>query len=79
MIKVFQSMTEAIKEGNAIFEKSQPQVYSEQELWNDLQIMGLPQQMLTDAFLYMVENPSRRRAFFGCPFHFRVAKIFWRR
>ena len=79
MIKVVQSMVEVIKEWNTIFEKSQPQVYSEQELWNDLQVMRLSQPMLTYAYLYMVENPSKRRAFFGCPFHFRVVKIFWRR
>ena len=68
MIKVVQSMVEVIKEWNTIFEKSQPQVYSEQELWNDLQVMGLSQPMLTDAYLYLVENPSKKRAFFGCPF-----------
>ncbi|KAK3211592.1 hypothetical protein Dsin_016298 [Dipteronia sinensis] len=57
----------AIKEGNSTFEKSQPQVYSEQELWNDLQAMGFAQSILTDAYLYLIENPDKRMAFFGCP------------
>ena len=71
MIKVVQSVAEAIKEGNDIFEKSQPQVYLGQELWNDLQVMGLPQLMLTNTYFYLVENPNKRRAFFGCPFEGR--------
>ncbi|KAK2640665.1 hypothetical protein Ddye_028460 [Dipteronia dyeriana] len=40
MIKSIHSLAKAIKEGNSMFEKSQPQVYSEQDLWNDLQAMG---------------------------------------
>ncbi|KAK0575125.1 hypothetical protein LWI29_034351 [Acer saccharum] len=68
MIKAIHFLTEAIKEGNSMFEKSQPQVYSEQELLNNLQAMGFEQSILTDAYLYLVENPDERRAFFGCLF-----------
>ncbi|KAK4833831.1 hypothetical protein QYF36_012062 [Acer negundo] len=38
-----------------MFEKSQPQA------------MGFAQSVLTDAYLYLIENPDKRRAFFGCP------------
>ncbi|KAK2663187.1 hypothetical protein Ddye_001761 [Dipteronia dyeriana] len=71
MIKAVHSLAEAIKEGNSMFEKSQPQVYSEQDLWNDLQAMRFEQSILTDAYLYLVENPDKRRAFFGCPLESR--------
>ncbi|KAK2640616.1 hypothetical protein Ddye_028411 [Dipteronia dyeriana] len=36
MIKAIHSLAKAIKEENSMFDKSQPQVYSEQDLWNDL-------------------------------------------
>ncbi|KAK0587055.1 hypothetical protein LWI29_016608 [Acer saccharum] len=71
MIKAIHSLAEAIKEGNSMFKKSQPQIYSEQELWNDLQAIGFEQSILTDAYLYLIENPDKRRAFFGCPFEGR--------
>ncbi|KAM7520320.1 hypothetical protein LguiB_019282 [Lonicera macranthoides] len=71
MIKVIQSVAEAIKEGNSILEKSQPYVYSEQELWNDLEALELPSTVLMDACLLLIENPVKKRAFFGCPFEGR--------
>lgn len=42
-------------------------MYLEKKLLNDLQVMRLPQPMLTYAYLYLVENLGKRRVFFSCP------------
>lgn len=57
----------AIREGNAIAERSRPRVYSEQEVFRELVRIGVERQLRFRAYTFLIANAGRVRAFFGCP------------
>lgn len=57
----------AIREGNAIAERSRPHVYSEQEVFRELVNIGVEKQLRFRAYTFLIANARRVRAFFGCP------------
>ncbi|KAA8517182.1 hypothetical protein F0562_017475 [Nyssa sinensis] len=71
MVKAIESVAEAIKEGNAIYEKYHQPVYSEKEVYNELTSIGVQEFLLDDAYLYLTSHPDKMRQFLGCPFERR--------
>ncbi|GAV61532.1 LOW QUALITY PROTEIN: Myb_DNA-bind_3 domain-containing protein, partial [Cephalotus follicularis] len=61
----------ALKEGNAILEKSQPHLYSEEELFAVLVDIDVEPQLLTKSYIYLVRNIDMKRAFPCCLFNMR--------
>lgn len=57
----------AIREGNAIAERSRPRVYSEHEVFKELISIGIDLQLRFRAYTFLIANAGRVRAFFGCP------------
>ena len=57
----------AIREGNAIAERSRPRVYSEQEVFKELVSIGVDPLLRFRAYTFLIANAGRVRAFFGCP------------
>ncbi|PON90474.1 Myb/SANT-like domain containing protein, partial [Trema orientale] len=57
----------AIREGNAIAERSRPRVYSEQDVFKELVNIGIDFQLRFRAYTFLIANAGRVRAFFGCP------------
>ncbi|KAA8521825.1 hypothetical protein F0562_012504 [Nyssa sinensis] len=71
MVKAIESVAEAIKEGNAIYEKYHQPVYLEKEVYNELIAIGVQEFLLDDAYLYLTSHPDKMRQFLGCPFERR--------
>ncbi|KAK9274377.1 hypothetical protein L1049_019191 [Liquidambar formosana] len=68
----------AIKEGNEILkdrndilkmsiERSQPHVYKEEEVYDELMRLGVNREIRIKAYNFLIENPTKVKAVFGCP------------
>lgn len=60
-----------LKESNTILERSRQRVYTEQEIYNELEIIGLDATKLCEAYLFLVKCPESARAIFGVPLQMR--------
>lgn len=65
--EAIKDVAEAIREGNVIAERGRPRVYSEQEVFTELVKIGVDVQLRYRAYTFLIANPGRVRAFFGCP------------
>ena len=68
------NVANAIREGNTIAEKgvttlerSQPRIYAEEEIFQELLNIGVNEKTQLEAFLFLVKNQSFTRAFFAVP------------
>ena len=61
------NVAEAIREGNAIIERSQTRFFSGAEVFAELTNIGFEKKTLYSAYIYLMEDDARVRAFFGCP------------
>lgn len=81
MTKILTSMehvADALKEGNnilketnLILEQSRQRVYSEEEIFKQLEIIGLEEDAIYNAYLFLAKNPNDARILFGCPLPMR--------
>ncbi|KAF2291970.1 hypothetical protein GH714_042312 [Hevea brasiliensis] len=67
-------VSEVLKRGNAIAEKSlailesgRPHYYKEEELFTELELIGVHPDFVMTAYCYLSKNPSATRSFFGVP------------
>ena len=56
-------------------ESSRPHVYSEREIYQELEHMGLEPLDIPDAYLFLLERPDNVRALFGCPLSVRKTML----
>ncbi|XVF38154.1 hypothetical protein REPUB_Repub20aG0075300 [Reevesia pubescens] len=61
------NVVEAIREGNAVMERGQAYVYSEEEVFEELVNIGVEKHLIYSAYRFLIEDPARARAFFGFP------------
>ncbi|KAL5545653.1 hypothetical protein UlMin_005340 [Ulmus minor] len=68
------NVAEAIREGNTIVEKgvevlqkAQPRIYLEEEVYAKLLKIGVPDSIVLEAFLFLVNGAQKKRAFFAVP------------
>lgn len=73
------NVAQAIKEGNAIAEKgiavverARPRCYTEEEVFVELQNIGVRGSLLLDAFLFLIKSQANMRAFFAVPSNLRL-------
>ncbi|PWA60742.1 hypothetical protein CTI12_AA222750 [Artemisia annua] len=55
----------------AVIESSRPHVYTEKEIYEELQCMGLSKEDIQPAYAFLLEHPVQTRGLFGCPFEAR--------
>ncbi|EXB55017.1 hypothetical protein L484_007348 [Morus notabilis] len=67
MREAISSVTEAIREGNAIAKRSRARVYSEEEVFAELVNIGVDERLRYKAYTFLTQDATRVRAFFGCP------------
>ena len=48
-------------------------MYSEEEIYNELELMGVGPDVISRAYLFLVEKPEKARALFGCPLPMRMS------
>ncbi|KAL5578745.1 hypothetical protein UlMin_011187 [Ulmus minor] len=68
------NVAEAIREGNTLAEKgvevlqkAQPRIYSEEEVYTELLKIGVPDSIVLEAFLFLVNGAQKMRVFFAIP------------
>lgn len=61
------NVAQALREGNAIVEKSRPQVFSSEEIYRELTRMELDAKFRRKAYRFLNEKQARVRELFGCP------------
>ena len=54
---------------------SRPHVYSEGEIYNELELLGLEEEDIPPAYLFLVERPDKMRALMGCPPYMRASVL----
>ena len=62
----FREVADAMKEGNKILERTSPRVYTSDEIYKELEPMGLEQDILLDAIIYLGRNQTDARTLFTC-------------
>ncbi|XP_071696407.1 uncharacterized protein [Rutidosis leptorrhynchoides] len=60
---------------NKVMESSRPHVYSEAEIYKELEFMGMEDDDTENAYLFLVDRPDKVRALFGCPIHKRMSML----
>ncbi|GAB2231283.1 hypothetical protein Droror1_Dr00027572 [Drosera rotundifolia] len=71
----FETITEALKEGNSILREVRPRVYSAEEVFAGLQNIGVEQPLLLKAYRFLNADARGVREFFGCPTEFRTTLL----
>ena len=83
-------VAEAIKEGNriaekglvivekqiAIVERARLRVYSDDEIYDELMKIGVPEHLQLETFLFLLKHPTHKRAFFGVPSEHRLELLY---
>ena len=54
-----------------VIENSRPHVYTEKEIYEELQCLGLPKEAIQPTYVFLLEHPVQTRGLFGCPFEAR--------
>lgn len=67
MREAISSVTEAIREGNAIAKRSRARVYSEEDVFRELVNIGIDERLRYKAYNFLTQDATRVRALFGCP------------
>nr|XP_027083790.1 uncharacterized protein LOC113706101 [Coffea arabica] len=62
----FHNVADALREVNAILEKSRPRVYSEKEIYDELVNIGVEADLIGDYYVFLCQNTEKVRSFFGC-------------
>ncbi|KAK1389062.1 hypothetical protein POM88_017240 [Heracleum sosnowskyi] len=60
-----------LKESNTILERFRHHVYTEQEIYNELEVISLDATKICEAYLFLVKCPESARAIFGVPLQMR--------
>ena len=60
-------VAEAIRESNKVIERMTVRVYSEAEIFDELQMIGIHPDIKFDALKFLANNPQKARLFFGVP------------
>ena len=83
-------VADALKEGNviaekgiliaerqvALAEKSRPKVYTEEEVYEALDKIGVPRAIIVDAIIHLLKNPVDLRTFFAVPADMRLGLLY---
>ncbi|KAH7844679.1 hypothetical protein Vadar_030561 [Vaccinium darrowii] len=64
---------QVLHEGNLALKEGQQRVYSEEEVFKELENIGVEEDLLFRAYNFITSNTGLVRAFFGCPTHRRKA------
>ncbi|PWA60678.1 hypothetical protein CTI12_AA379460 [Artemisia annua] len=66
------NIVHALDRNSKVIENSRPHVYTEKEIYEELQCLGLDREAIQPAYVFLLENPDKTRGLFGCPFEDRV-------
>ena len=58
----------------AILESGRPHYYKEEEIYSELELIGIYPDVVMNAYCYLSNNPATIRAFFGLP---RARRLEW--
>ncbi|PWA13684.1 hypothetical protein CTI12_AA631480 [Artemisia annua] len=75
IMSAMKNLSDAIDRSTKVMESSRPHVYSENEIYQELEHMGLEPLDIPDAYLFLVERPDNVRALFGCPLSVRKTML----
>ncbi|KAM0020743.1 putative Myb/SANT-like domain-containing protein [Helianthus debilis subsp. tardiflorus] len=73
LLKSVDDVALAIREGNKILERVYHREYTGDEIYKELEPMGLEPHEMPMAFNYLVENQAKARSLFSCPVHIRLS------
>ncbi|PWA38035.1 hypothetical protein CTI12_AA585140 [Artemisia annua] len=65
------NIVHALDRNSKVIESSRPHVYTEKEIYEELQCMGLSKEDIQPAYAFLLEHPVQTRGLFGCPFEAR--------
>nr|KAJ0206399.1 hypothetical protein LSAT_V11C500233680 [Lactuca sativa] len=73
IMKLVDNMATVIREGNIIFDRSYPQEYTGEEIYRELDLVGLEPHELPRALNFLATNQVKAKTLFSCSLQIRWA------
>ncbi|KAL8209611.1 hypothetical protein R6Q57_006343 [Mikania cordata] len=75
LISSIANVANAIVEGNKILERVYHQKYTREEIYKELELMGLESHEVPRALNFLATNQGKARTLFTCPLHIRIGVL----
>nr|KAJ0223646.1 hypothetical protein LSAT_V11C200081900 [Lactuca sativa] len=75
IMKSVDNVAGAIREGNVIFDKAYPREYTGDEIYRELELVGLEPHELPRALNFLAANQAKARTLFSCPLQIRMGVL----
>ncbi|CAI9287811.1 unnamed protein product [Lactuca saligna] len=75
IMKSVDNVAGAIREGNIIFDRAYPREYTGEEIYRELELVGLEPHELPRALNFLATNQAKARTLFSCPLHIRMGVL----
>ncbi|CAI9264224.1 unnamed protein product [Lactuca saligna] len=75
IMKSVDNVAGAIREGNIIFDRAYPREYTGEEIYRELELVGLEPHELLRALNFLATNQAKARTLFSCPLQIRMSVL----
>lgn len=75
IMKSVDNVAGAIREGNIIFDRAYPREYTGEEIYRELELVGLEPHELPRALNFLATNQAKARTLFSCPLQIRMGVL----
>ncbi|CAI9300998.1 unnamed protein product [Lactuca saligna] len=74
-MKSVDNVAGAIREGNVIFDRAYPREYTGDEIYRELELVGLEPHELPRALNFLAANQAKARTLFSCPLQIQMGVL----
>ena len=64
------------EKGLAILEQSRPRYYSENDVWSEIEKLGVMPELRMRCYRFLCRDEKAKREFFGVPFQVRLSTLY---
>nr|KAJ0228585.1 hypothetical protein LSAT_V11C100042480 [Lactuca sativa] len=75
IMKSVDNVAGAIREGNIIFDRAYPREYTGEEIYKEMELVGLEPQELPRALNLLAANQAKARTLLSCPLQIRIGVL----
>ena len=75
-VMIAEKQAKIVEKGLAILEQSKPRYYSENEVWSELEKLGVMLELRMRCYRFLCREDKAKREFFGIPFEMRLTTLY---
>ena len=75
-VMIAEKQAKIVEKGLAILEQSRPRYYSENEVWSELEKLGVVPELRMRCYRFLCREDKAKREFFGVPFELRRTTLY---